>query len=52
MINYGRELRIRANIRRKEKKEKMMEFAKNKKDLGRDKNSIEKSIREDKVISG
>jgi len=27
MANYSRELRIRANIRRKEKVEKVMEFA-------------------------
>jgi len=43
MANYGRELKIKANIRRKEKVEKATEFSKKKEGTRRIQSSIKKS---------
>ena len=51
MANYGRELRIEANIRKKEKIEKSTQFAERMKKSTREScGGIKKSRREDKVI--
>ena len=51
IVNYGRELRMEVDIRRKEKVERVMEFVKKIwKSSGRSRSSIEKSIRGDEVI--
>jgi len=49
MANYGRELRMGADIRKKEKIEKVMEFVE--KSLERGWGSIEKGIGRDEITS-
>ena len=52
MANYGRELRMEADIRRKGKVEKLTEFAKkNEEDTRRSWSSIKKGIRRNEEIS-
>ena len=49
IVNYGRELKMGVNIKKKEKMEKATEFAKkNKENLGESKSSTKESIRGNK----
>ena len=51
MVNYGRELRIRADIKRKESKKSDRVCRKNMRSSERDRSNIEKSIRKDEEAS-
>ena len=47
MANYSRELRIRANIRRKEKVEKVMEFAERMKKVQKEAGMVLRKVQEE-----